>query len=119
MWSDIKQCGAAVLTNWLEIIGGGVLAVLGFVWPLFITKLGHPDMISAPQSVIWALSAIVFLVAFFKAWRAEHRAALSATAQFNKLSQPLLSLQINQLAIGQKEAPGNDLGITLLLSVSN
>ena len=73
-----------------------MLAVLGFLWPWAITKLGHPEMSQqvAPPWIIEVLSIVVFLVAFFKAWRAEYRQRIGVQDELKRQTQPALVSEI-------------------------
>ena len=74
MFRDIVKCATALLNNWLQLAGGGVMAVLGWTWPAVSSKLGHPEWAtSVPPICLWTLAVLGFLWAFFKTWRAEHQ----------------------------------------------
>jgi len=123
MWQELSRCTSAVLKNWLELAGGGLIAVVGWwIWPFICKQLGRPEWVDAvPSSLIWGLIVVALLLAFFKAWRSEYRKAQAAEARLKELSLPALKAQILQVAISDQVQGNEDQAVwfILLVSVSN
>src|SRR5712671_4756432 len=109
MWQELSRCTSAVLKNWLELAGGGLIAVVGWwIWPFICKQLGRPEWVDAvPSSLIWGLIVVALLLAFFKAWRSEYRKAQAAEVRLKELSLPALKAQILQVAISD-QVQGNE-----------
>jgi hypothetical protein len=67
MGKNLCRFAPAVASHWLDLAGGGTVAVLGWwVWPFACEKLGKPELVDkVPQSLIWVLVIAGLLSAFF------------------------------------------------------
>jgi hypothetical protein len=102
MLSDLRDFAAAVLNYWLDMAGGGVLAVIGWwVWPYMAKSLRHPEWVDAvPSQLIWAAIAAGLFSAFFRAWRRQYHATKFANRELLRLTKPILEGSIPQFVIG-------------------
>jgi hypothetical protein len=110
------------LSNWLTLVGGGAVIVV-------IGLLERLQGVEIPSKSYWILVFLLLFVAFFQAWRDEHRrnikirTLLGATEQrlkdAEKTHSPSLSGFVDEIAMGTPADGSKQTAIFLTVSVRN